>query len=576
VSEPSYVPGTAIGARSTWRDRLVPLGCALLPGALAGVQLAGLLFFLNPHWPFEAAPVARATAYYSSLLSVTSALVLLPFTWGRPARARRALPWSLFVVFLTAGLVFWVHASAFSFYLPVGINRRLIKAALWLSLAAVATFYTALVHSIRRRPYSRRSALLLVVVAALAVYVVLERRDAFRPPVAVTPRPSSVAPIVRPNLLVVGLGSGSLDVVLPLAEQGQLPFFGALLRDGAYGRLTTVEPTRPLPLWTSLATGKYPYQPGVVAAHRYHAPFLPPGSEFHLTPLGLAFEHWGLRGGALPTPLRSDSLTVWTLCERLGISTAVLGWPGATGGFAPKDDPARGVEASAPSNALVPSVEALQAFGAEVLAAASLDGERGDAALRELDRAAQDGRPHALFVALEGLEAISVRTFGAYSAVHFEGLQKQSAVASSAALEGYYAHLDEVLDGLWRRLPAPRLVLVVSPYGVHETRGPRRLLGLFQRERRFEGQISSAPDGLFLLRGHGVRPGFVNRVGLTDVVPTVLYGLGFPVALDFDGRVVTEAFDPDFLRRNPLTFVPSYETMIPLSAENASGAPRND
>ena len=567
------MPGAASGTRSAWRTRLVPLGCALLPGVLAGVQLAGLLFFLNPHWPFAAAPVAAATGYYSALLAVPSALLLLPFTWGRPARARRALPWSLFVVFLASGLVFWVHASTFSFYLPAGINRRLIKAALWLSLAAVATFYTALLHSVRRRPYSGPSALLLVLVAALAVYVVLERRDAFRPPVEVTPRPSSVAPIVRPNLLVVGLGSGSLDVVLPLAEQGQLPFFGALLREGAYGRLTTVEPTRPLPLWTSLATGKYPYQHGVVATHRYDAPFLPSGSEFHLTPLGLAFEHWGLHGGALPAPMSSDSLAVWTLCERLGLPTAVLGWPGAAAGAASNGDPPQpGGEGSASPRPASPPVEALHAFGSQLLATTSADVARSAAALRELERAAQAGRPHALFVALEGLEAVSVRTFGAYSAVHFEGLQKQTAVATSAALEGYYAYLDEVLDGLWQRLPEPRLVLVVSAYGVRETRGPRRLLGLFQRERRFEGQISSAPDGIFLLRGHGVRPGFVNRVGLTDVVPTVLYGLGFPAALDFDGRVVTEAFDPDFLRRNPLTFVPSYETMVPFSSGGSSEA----
>ena len=36
-----------------------------LPGALAGTQLAGLLFFLNPHLPFEPGPVARAVALYS-------------------------------------------------------------------------------------------------------------------------------------------------------------------------------------------------------------------------------------------------------------------------------------------------------------------------------------------------------------------------------------------------------------------------------------------------------------------------------------------------------------------------------
>jgi uncharacterized membrane protein len=540
----------------------VVVACALVPGAVAGVLLAGLLFFLNPHWPFEPRPVASATVVYGSLLAAFAALLVLPFTWAWPPRARRALPWSLFAVFLASGVLFWVHASTFSFYLPAGINRRLIKAALLLSLAAVVTFYTALLHSLRRRRYARRSAALLLAVTALSIYGVLERREAFRPPVEATPRPSSVAPIVRPNLLVVGLSSGSLDVVLPLAEQGLLPFFGALLREGAYGRLTTIEPTRRLPLWTSLATGKYPYQHGVVGAYRYGAPFVSPGGEFHITPLGLGFEHWGLPRGALPTPLESLSLPVWAICERLGIPTVVLGWPGVAD--APSPAPAAGVVRGSVA-ASDPRFEAIHAFGTDLLDAADEDAARAEQAHRELDRDPLDGRPRALFVALEGLEDVSLRTFGAYADVHLEGRQQQRAVAASAALEGYYAYVDELLAGLWERLPEPRLVLVVSPYGIREGSGWRRLSGMVARQRRFSGLTSDAPDGLFLLRGSGVRSGFVNRIGLADVAPTLLYGLGFPAALDFDGRVITETFDPDFLRRNPLTFVPSYETLMPLT-----------
>jgi hypothetical protein len=555
---------------------LTSVGSALLPGGIAGVQLAGLLFFLNPHWPFEPVPVASATWFYATLLATLCAVVLLPFTWDKPQRARRALPWALFVVFLASGLVFWVHASTFSYYLPAGINRRLIKAAFWLTLAAVATFYTALLHSLQRRPYSRRSTALLMVVSALAVYVVLERREAFRAPVEITPRPSSAAPIVRPNLLVVGLASGSLDVVLPLAEQGLLPFFGSLLRDGAYGRLTTIEPTRQLPLWNSLATGKYPYQHGVVAAHRYRAPFVSPDSEFHLTPLGLGFEHWGLPGGALPRSFTSRSLPAWTICERLGMPAAVLGWPGVTDtGITPEAPTGAPWPTLVPLAAADPRFEAVHAFGADLLAAADEDAGRATAAVRHLEDGVVEGRPIALFLGLEGLEAVSKRTFGAYSAVHLEGRQKADAIAASAALEGYYAYADDLLEELWLRLPEPRLVMVVSPYGVREASGLRRAANLLSRDRRFAGVASGAPDGLFLLRGSGVRPGFLNRIGLADVVPTLLYALGFPAAQDFDGRAVTEAFDPEFLRRNPLRFVPSYETMRPIgfAAPPLAGAP---
>ena len=127
--------------------------CALAPGALAGTQLAGLLFFLNPHWPFELVPLLRAMALYATLLAGASAVLLLPFTWSDSSRARRLLPWTLVVVFALAGLMHGVQASHYSYFLPAGINRRLIKAALLLSVAAVLSFYTALVHTLRGRSY---------------------------------------------------------------------------------------------------------------------------------------------------------------------------------------------------------------------------------------------------------------------------------------------------------------------------------------------------------------------------------------------------------------------------------------
>ena len=95
----------------------MPVACALLPGFLAGIQIAGLLFFLNPHWPFEPGPLLRTTALYSLLLAVGSALLLLPFTWQQPERARRVLPWSLCVTFAIAGVIHWVHAARFNFCL---------------------------------------------------------------------------------------------------------------------------------------------------------------------------------------------------------------------------------------------------------------------------------------------------------------------------------------------------------------------------------------------------------------------------------------------------------------------------
>lgn len=61
--------------------------------------------------------------------------------------------------------------------------------------------------------------------------------------------------------------------------------------------------------------------------------------------------------------------------------------------------------------------------------------------------------------------------------------------------------------------------------------------------------------------GDGFQLGAALRsADLIDLVPTLLDGLGFPIARDLDGTVLTTTFETAFLARQPLTFVPSYET----------------
>ena len=84
----------------------------------------------------------------------------------------------------------------------------------------------------------------------------------------------------------------------------------------------------------------------------------------------------------------------------------------------------------------------------------------------------------------------------------------------------------------------------------------RRIL----QQPALEGTITET-DGLLMLYGDGIAPGKSPLdADLVDLVPTLLYGIGLPSARDFDGVVLTEAFDRGFLVRQPLTFIPSYET----------------
>lgn len=544
-------------------EDLVPVFAAALPGAIAGIQLAGLLFFLNPQWPFAPLPLLRSMAFYGALLAALTLALTLPFTWRRARRARRWLPWALTVVFAAAGITHFVHAWYYSLYLPGGINLRLIKAGIWLSLAGLICFYTALVHATHQRPYGRRSRIGIALLCLLTSYVILERREAYRPPPEPAPRPAAIDPTTQPDLIVLGIESASLDVVLPLVEQDRLPFLGELQREGSAGRLRTVRPTRRVPAWATLATGKLPFRHGALSRERYRADLVAAGAEFSLLPVGLSFERWGVPGGALPgggtAPTAARPL--WEILESLGYDALVLGWPGYR--------PERGVHGIA-----------LRDLRGELPPALELDGwsrplapEDSESPLGRRDRWLLEAaslwlaerpraeRPMALFLHLPDLGPISLRTFGGYSAVRFGGSRRPGDLDAARDLETYYESLDGALAQLRERSPAAAGWIVASAYGVAARSAVRRLFDVARPGLRTAGTLRGNPDGLVVLAGGGYRAGArLHDLAITDLVPTLLYGVGLPVAADLDGEARTAAFRPETLAERPLTFVPSYET----------------
>ncbi len=570
--------------------RLRALGAALLPGLLAGTHVAGLLFFLNPDLEFEVSPVLRAVSLYGGLGAAASGLVLGPWWLARARRAGRQLPWILAGVLAAAAALDGYHAAHFAFYLPPGINARLLKAALWLSLAALICFYTALLHSLHGRRYGWRSRLGLALVVLASVYVMVERREAFQVPVEVEPRASAVVSGSRPRLAVVGLDGATSEAILPLAEQGELPFFHTLLEQGAFARLQSLSPVRSGPLWTTVATGQHPYHHGILRHEATPARFFPGGSPasdplLRLLPARIGFAAWGTFG-AVPVELTAAhrrSLAAWEILPRLGVDTAVVGWPvssplppGLVFGFG--DDFFRGRftegTATTPEAAqrgllfqlaaddVDPALVEELGADADSPAVASLAGDVWRETLLTflLDQHAE--LDTALLV-LPGLAEVERRSFGGYAAVQFTGESSDASQQAARQVVAYYRHLDAFLARLWERLGSRRLLAVVSVHGFVEPPSWRRLLP-GGGQHRLAGETRDAPDGVLMLMGDGVLAGAsVQDARLVDVLPTLLYGLGLPLARDLDGRVLTEAYSGSFLAAHPLTFVPSYRTLAP-------------
>jgi len=559
------------------------LAASLLPGLLLGSLLAQLLFFLNPRLPFGPGPLARGMAFYGLTGILVSLVLILPFTLGRPRRARRLLPWGLTTALSLAAGLTWIFPSYFAFSLPPGINVRLIKAALGLSAAALLAFYTALLHSVYRRSYGVRSRLALLLATLAAVYVLAERRGAFPETPEPVRRPTILETSRRPRLVVIGLESASFDAILPMAEQGLLPFFGKVLEGGSHGHLISLNPSWPGPLWTTVSTGKFAYRHGVVSRRIYPARALGEGRELKLLPPVGPFRTWARLGakGRFTDARSREVLALWEILAGLGVPTGVVGWPVTSpppGGmrFALSDryfsEPGNGdevvpadlqerarlfrVQSSDPAADLAMPA-GLRAPG-RVRSALAGDLWRQSLSTFLLDQQPDTG---ALFLMLPGLRTVTERYFGGYSAVQFEGLQEPASLEAAELVRAYYRRLDGLLAELWERQEGrPCLLVIVSAYGVGPPRGWRRIRAALSERRALEGSFRDSPEGVLLLYGEGIHPeGRLDGARLVDILPTLLYGMGFPIARDLDGQALRQAFSPSFLTHHPLTFVATYE-----------------
>jgi hypothetical protein len=382
----------------------------------------------------------------------------------------------------------------------------------------------------------------------------------------------------------VALDSATLEAILPLAEQEQLPFFSELLREGAYGRLETLDPGRKDVLWATAITGRWPYQHGVLGQAAYPAPLHREDALLSLLPVGLSFASWGVFGAE---PQTVDAtwfkvLPMWTALSRLGYETGIVGWRtldpvpqasrfafshqfflGATGQrwAHPELLAERALLFRTPSSEI--SWDHVDGFGEKIPRtlkkplAADLWREAVTLFLLE-----QDQEVEAVFLYLPGLRTASSRFFGGFADLQFDGKTNPRTHNANAVLSSYYRHLDRFLQKLWSLQKGPRILAVVSACGASRPTGAMRVRNWINRGRSTRGLVDRGEDGLLILRGEGIRPGtLMARSNIIDVAPTVLYGLGLPVARDLPGQILTEAFDPTFLAHRPLTFLPSYEVL---------------
>lgn len=426
-----------------------------------------------------------------------------------------------------------------------------------LAVAVVSRLLFGLFDRLRRRG-SLRWAALAAFLAGVAAHAAAPLYTSGATEVRPQPPAIRVAE-TRLKVLLVGFDGADWRVIRPLVEQGELPVFARLAREGASGELATIHDSNSAVIWASIFTGAVPERHGVLDFYRIRLPGMSSGGIFpvHRTyfkeltdlvaPLGLArqipVDRFSLR-----------SVPIWEIADRVGLSIGVV--DGYFFSF-PALEPARpeswfltyGLDefAARPS----PRVELFvqpKALFREVRPLLEGGDFRWQSAVL-LSLLAERGQPR--FVNFYTHEPDSSQHW--YWKWHqpelYFGVTEQGLREKGSRIADLHRDFDRFLGRLLAEVGPETVVIVASDHG----HSPTLVHSLYTQHRH-------GPAGILLMRGGPVRRGLtLEGTDIYDLYPTILYLLGLPVPKDVQGKVLLQALDPAFVRAHPVRTVPSWD-----------------
>jgi Type I phosphodiesterase / nucleotide pyrophosphatase len=575
---------------------------SVVAGALGPAYLLVVILHLNPGIPLHPAALgplyARLAIVYGSALVVgfVALLVVRDVLWRGPGMpgwlSLRILAWATTLVAAAAAALMWLNLSAFRAELVDETARRMLAGAAAMSASALLLSLIAVVHYSfgRRGSVVGGSLYVLAVVASLLLPMVARGwGETMRAAPARGARgvASGLALPGRVTMLLVD--GASLEYITPATASGRLPNFGRLLDAGASMHLSTIRPTQSEPVWAATATGRYPPENGVrAAAHYLYADDQPP---IEVLP-DFCFAQALLRFGVLnERRLTSSALRVpalWDILSAAGVSVGVAGWPltdpvAPVHGFLVGDGLHRRVarppaamagQHSWPCEAATVADAVLRRY-----ASAPIGGPAGgpptwrDALYQDVfDAITQDFRPQVTAVRYESLDRAGHAYLRYAEPRAFGDVTDEERRRYGLLLDEYYAYMDSRIGAAIKQLGDEDLLLVVSGYGMEPVPPLTRIVNRVLGESNWTGTHDRGPEGFLLAYGAHVAPGRQPLGAVVDVVPTVLYYLGLPVARDMDGFARTDLFKRTFTAEHPLTFVPSYAATSSMSPSASSPA----
>lgn len=352
------------------------------------------------------------------------------------------------------------------------------------------------------------------------------------------------------KVLIVGWDAADWKVIRPLMDAGKMPNLDRLISAGCTSSIATFQPSYSPMLWTSVATGKRPFDHGI---HGFTEP-RPDGRGVHRV-----------------TNLSRKCKALWNILGQNELRSIVVGWwPSFPA------EPIRGVMVSdqfhrgSADFTLTPGMVHPADLG-EPLAALRILAEELPVDLLEFfvprARDIDQARDHRLLAAARIItECANIQQAATWlmdrepwdlCAVYFDAIdhfghgfmkyhpprldrisEDDFALYQNVLQAGYQLH-DMMLGTLLAKAAEDTTVIILSDHGFHPDHLRPTSIPLFHA-----GPVTEhRNNGVFLIAGPGTRQGVdLPGVTLTDITPTVLSIFGLPVGDDMDGRPLSRAF----------------------------------
>lgn len=376
----------------------------------------------------------------------------------------------------------------------------------------------------------------------------------------------------RSKVLLIGWDAADWKVIHPLMDAGKMPNVQRLVENGAMAQISTLHPPLSPMLWTSIATGKRPFQHGI---HGFSEP----------TPDG--------RGVQPVTNLSRKSKALWNILNQNDLRSVVIGWwPSHPA------EPINGVMVSDQYHRARGPLGKGWPLAANVVHPSELSGTLADLRMHpdlltpemvepfiplaaEIDQ--DKDKRLAGFLKTLG-ECMSVQSAAMwvmqnqpwdFFAVYYEAIDhfchgfmkyhppRQSWIGErdfelyhNVVSMAYQFH-DQMLGALLEKAGVDTTVILMSDHGFH----PDHLRPASIPDIPAGPAIEHRDFGILAMSGPGIKKDeLLHGPSVLDIAPTILMLYGLPVGEDMDGKVLTQAFvqAPD-VPLNEVRFIPSWE-----------------